>query len=285
MPPSQPDQQQRDRRAAAIAAALGVYVASSGAVAGATAAGGGFIALNAWMIRALSRLFLRWGYRRSTVRWVLRVATRVVVSYAPAYTTDLASDVAAASYARAARIYAAWYLEAATARLEAAAALGPGELAAAQAAEERFVQQHLDAQTERQKAAGRVDREAAKPGNVVSGSGDASSGPGEHDASSVDRATPARVILKWRAHPDDRVTPECRAADGAWFYADTPPIIGYPGMPHGGTCRCWPAHAGSLAAVARGRTVDEAVRGIIRRDPDHRPLPVVAEPDEQEIAS
>lgn len=245
-----------DQRAAAIAAALGVYVTAAGTVAGATAAGGGFVALNAWMIRLLSRLFLRWRYRRTTIRWALEVVTRVVVSYAPADATD----AAAAAYARAARVYAAWFVEAATARIEAAGDDWQTQVDR----ENRYVQQHLEAQRKRQEAARRVDVEADKPGQVVDGD---------------------RVILWWRAHPDDRVTPECRAADGAWFYADTPPVIGYPGMPHGGTCRCWPAHAGSLAEVARGRSVDESVRGIISRDPDHRPHPVVVGPDVEQEAS
>lgn len=219
--------------------------------------------MNALMLRALTRLLLRWGYRRKVIRWTVAVVTRVVVSYAPADTTRHLS-AAQDAYARAARIYAAWFIEAATRRLEDAAAESVEAWEAQRAREERYLEQHLEAQEKRRKAAERVDVEAGKPGQV---------------------ATEDRVILRWRAHPDDRTTPECRAADGAWFYADTPPIIGYPGMPHGGTCRCWPAHAGSLADVARGRTVDEAVRGIISRDPDHRPIPVDVETDDQQEAS
>jgi hypothetical protein len=47
-------------------------------------------------------------------------------------------------------------------------------------------------------------------------------------------------LLGWYAHPDDRVTPECKAADGANFRADVMPMIGWPGTLHGGTCRCKP---------------------------------------------
>lgn len=46
--------------------------------------------------------------------------------------------------------------------------------------------------------------------------------------------------LGWWAHEDDRTTPECRAADGSNFIVGQMPRIGYPGMPHGGTCRCKP---------------------------------------------
>lgn len=59
--------------------------------------------------------------------------------------------------------------------------------------------------------------------------------------------------LGWYTHKDDRTTPECWAADGANFRADIPPVIGWPGTLHGGTCRCeaGPPHPG-------GRTVDQA---------------------------
>ena len=152
---------------------------------------------------------------------------------------------------RAARSFAAWFIDATTSRVEAAIAAGvdPDE---AQAREERYVDQHLDAQDRRQAAAEAVDAVAAKPGNAVD--------------------TSDRTILGWVAVEDDKVTPECRAADGCWFYADTPPIIGYPGMPHGGTCRCYPGPI-TAAAAARGRSVDEATRAIVTKEPDHRPYP------------
>jgi hypothetical protein len=84
-----------------------------------------------------------------------------------------------------------------------------------------------------------------------------------------------RPVLMWRAHPDDKTTWECVAADGHWFYADKPPFIGYPGMPHGGTCRCWPAQATPMS-LALG-TVDEAVRsaqGVADHPAERFPRPV-----------
>lgn len=47
-------------------------------------------------------------------------------------------------------------------------------------------------------------------------------------------------LLGWYTHKDDRVTPECAAAEGANFRADVMPMIGWPGTLHGGTCRCRP---------------------------------------------
>lgn len=240
----QPEQQQRpadaQKRAAAIAAALALGVAAGAAGAAAVAAP----VLTAGVLAALTRLFLRWGYRRDTVRYALRITTRVVRTTSPA---RVGAGPAELANARAEHTFAAWFLERSTARVEAAYTAG-AEPGAPEQAEARFLEQHLDAQQKRREAARRVDVEARKPGQVTD-DGDAGEGP--------------RIILKWRAHPDDKTTPECAAADGAWFYADTPPIIGFPGMPHGGTCRCWPANAGSLAEVARGRHVNEAVRGII----------------------
>lgn len=64
--------------------------------------------------------------------------------------------------------------------------------------------------------------------------------------------------LSWRAHYDDRVTPECKAADGCNFRADRMPRIGWPGMPHGGTCRCVPWYP-----IEGARTVDEATRHLV----------------------
>jgi hypothetical protein len=65
-------------------------------------------------------------------------------------------------------------------------------------------------------------------------------------------------LLGWYAHPDDATTPECHAANGANFRADTPPLIGYPGMPHGGTCRCQPG-----PPYATNRTVDQATARLL----------------------
>jgi hypothetical protein len=46
-------------------------------------------------------------------------------------------------------------------------------------------------------------------------------------------------LLGWNSVLDPRCTPECRAANGKSFYADRPPLIGYPGASHPG-CRCFP---------------------------------------------
>lgn len=67
-------------------------------------------------------------------------------------------------------------------------------------------------------------------------------------------------LLGWYAHPDDRVTPECKAAGGANFRADVQPMIGWPGTLHGGTCRCVPG-----PPFPTGDTVDRRTAGMIRR--------------------
>jgi hypothetical protein len=65
-------------------------------------------------------------------------------------------------------------------------------------------------------------------------------------------------LLGWMAHPDDKVTPECLAADGCNFSIDQRPLIGWPGQPHGGTCRCIP-----VPPYAGRPTVDEATKHLI----------------------
>jgi hypothetical protein len=265
-PPQQPPPaDQARRRAILIAQALAAGVVAGQGVQ-ALAAG---LVLTPKLLAMLTRAFLRLGYRRQTIRFALRVVTRVVRTPTPPDGPGATPGPAELATLRHERVFTAWFLERTTARVEAGYAAGMAE-GEPEAREERFIDQHLDAQDRRRQAAQKVDAEAGKPGQVTD-AGD-------------DPTAPPRVILKWRAHPDDRTTPECRAADGAWFYADTAPIIGYPGMPHGGTCRCWPAHAGSLEAVARGRHVNEAVRGIISRDVDHRPHPGAATEDERQTA-
>lgn len=63
--------------------------------------------------------------------------------------------------------------------------------------------------------------------------------------------------LGWYAQDDEKTSPECAAADGKNFYADTPPDIGYPGSVHP-HCRCTSgpphAHADMLAGSA-GETI------------------------------
>lgn len=237
-------------RVAAIAAVLAGGTAASGAAAAAVAP----FVLTAAILSALVRLLGSWRYRRATIKHTVRVLTVIVRRRR----TPPPQGPAARADARNAPIFTAWFLERSSARVEAAYAAG-AEPGAPEEREQRYLEQHLDAQERRRAAAERVDAEASKDGNVTDAP---QNGP-----------TGGRVILKWRAHPDDRTTIECRAADGAWFYADTPPVIGYPGMPHGGTCRCWSTHAGSLAEVARGRHVNEAVRGVLAAEPDHRAHP------------
>lgn len=261
--PKPPASSSPEARAAAIAAVLAGAATAGGAATGAAGAAG----LTAAMLRQLTRLFLLFGYRRETVRHALRVVTRVVRVAGPV-DRDTAGPAQLAN-ARAERTFAAWFLERTTQRVESGYAAGAAE-GEPEAREERYIDQHLDAQDRRVRAAETVDNEARLPGHVTDRPAPGGV-PGDPDGL-LDGDRP-RVILRWRAHPDDKVTPECRAADGAWFYADTPPIIGYPGMPHGGTCRCWPAHAGSLAEVARSPHVNEAVRAIIVTEPDHRPHP------------
>lgn len=263
-PPPQPPPSERER-AQQIAQALAVGSFAAGAAGGSAAAVAALAApprLSARGLAALTRLWLSWGYSRETVRHGLRISTRILPTGPGPGGSPVPPGPAREATDRHARFFTAWFLERTTARTDAALRAGE-DLEAVTAREDRWLEQHLDAQDKRDAAAGRVDTQAAKPGQVTTDRGE----------DVYDPDNDVRVILKWRAHPDDKTTPECAAADGAWFYADTPPVIGYPGMPHGGTCRCWPAHAGSLAEVARGRHVDEAVRAILATDTAHRPHP------------
>jgi hypothetical protein len=45
-------------------------------------------------------------------------------------------------------------------------------------------------------------------------------------------------ILGWWAHKDAKTTRACRAAHGTNFSALYPPAMGWPGVLHGGQCRC-----------------------------------------------
>ncbi len=268
-PEPPPTERPRDpaTRAAAIAAAIGA--AGVAGAAGAAAVAGGTAAARA--LAGLTRLLLTWRYRRPTVVWAAKTLVRVHVNRgAGTGAPRAAAGPAVRATEDAAATFAGWFLEAATDRLEKAQAAGV-DPETAQAREARYLEQHLDAQRRRRAAAARVDAEAAKPGQgrmVTPGTGprnDDGGTPGDPDGTLEARG---RVILGWKAHTDDKVTPECRAADGAWFYADRPPIIGYPGMPHGGTCRCWPVPI-TAAAAAAGRTVDEAVRQALAGETQH----------------
>ena len=271
-PQQQPprDRPPAEQQAAAIAAAL----TSSGAVAGVTSTG----ALVPWVpspavLAALALLLRRWGYRQETVRWALRTAVRVAPAERGTLQTRRIAGPAERSTIKAERAFSSWFLQRSAERIDGRLDQGR-TLEDATAPEQQYVDQHIAAQARRREAARRVDTEANKPGHVTTEEGPDEDGMGRR----------SRVILRWRAHPDDRTTPECRAADGAWFYADTPPIIGYPGMPHGGTCRCWATNAGSLAEVARGSSVNDAVRAMIGADPDHRDHPESGGAEERKTA-
>jgi hypothetical protein len=79
-------------------------------------------------------------------------------------------------------------------------------------AETRLFGAHLAAERRREKAAEQIDTASAQFGD----------------------------ILGWKAILDDRTTPLCRAAHGRNFSASRPPEIGWPGIAHGGNCRCRP---------------------------------------------
>jgi hypothetical protein len=79
-------------------------------------------------------------------------------------------------------------------------------------------------------------------------------------SAAVGRQEDGVPLLGWYAHPDDRVTPECKAADGANFRADVMPMVGWPGTLHGGTCRCVPGPPHDTQD-----TVDRRTAGMISR--------------------
>lgn len=89
-------------------------------------------------------------------------------------------------------------------------------------AERRYLGQHLNAERARMQSAANVDRAATQHGPV----------------------------LGWKATMDAATTRACAGANGRNFLASRPPvlpgtedgerIVGYPGMPHGGACRCIP---------------------------------------------
>lgn len=131
------------------------------------------------------------------------------------------------------------YLVAAAKRFQAAQTQAEGQVVMQR--ERGYLAQHLNAVRLAREAAKRVDAAVARYGSTE---------------------------LGWWAHLDSRTTRECRAAHGANFSALRPPLIGYPGTLHGGTCRCHagPAHKTTL-------TVDEATRSLR----DYAVLPFVTE--------
>jgi hypothetical protein len=70
--------------------------------------------------------------------------------------------------------------------------------------------------------------------------------------------------LGWYSVRDSVTTPECRVAHGSNFQAARAPMIGYPGTPHGGTCRCLPG-----PPFKDARSVDQATRGVLGEPHNH----------------
>lgn len=270
--PPNPTQAQAGQLAGLLVAAGIAAGTAATLVAGATAAAGG--------VAGIVALLARWGYDPRAVRAVVRMVTTTTrVSVPPAISPPTAggpvsppppapespagedtmlppaprrpavrpfpavdrTDVFGRQTARernaeADPVYRAWFILNTARRIMQRRRLGK-EWTDAIRPERTYLEQHERARRARFAAAAAVDAEASKPGTLeVNG----------------------RRVLVWRAHDDDKTTWECVAADGRWFYADRPPIIGYPGMPHGGTCRCWPAQA--TPAALRGDMVDTAVR-------------------------
>lgn len=144
--------------------------------------------------------------------------------------------------ARTEMYYRAAFLVAAARRMAERMAAGatPAE---AVAPERRYWTAHERARRSRQAAAHVVAEEAAAQS--------------EWQGGSLERGP---VLLGWHAAVDDKVTPECRAADGANFRADRMPLIGWPGTLHGGACRCVPG-----PPFATERTVDGATAHLVGR--------------------
>lgn len=123
------------------------------------------------------------------------------------------------------------YLVAAAKRFQQAQSQEEGQ--AIMQRERRYLSQHLAAVQRSREAAKRVDNAVQRYGTTQ---------------------------LGWWAHMDSKTTPECAAANGTNFDAAKPPLIGYPGTLHGGTCRC---HAGPAHNTLL--TVDEAT-GPLRQN-------------------
>lgn len=73
------------------------------------------------------------------------------------------------------------------------------------------------------------------------------------------------LLLGWHTHRDDRTTPDCLAADGKNFRADSMPLIGFPGTVHA-KCRCEPTgpHPGAPMLPSASTTPAPSVR-LLRR--------------------
>lgn len=285
---------EEERRRLILAVLTGV--AAAGATSAAAGAAVAPVALSAALLGRLAKLLLSWRYDRRVVRYVIRSTTEVVSLHAwlsitgsttpgPARPPRVAVTQSFGDAVRAELAYASWFLERTGARVQAAVDAAGTDPAARKEAldkaienESRFQEQHVKAQKARAEAARRVAEEAAKPGAYTVQPVD----PADGDQPNGEGLKP-RVVLAWVAHQDDRVTPECAAADGCWFYADTPPVIGFPGMPHGGTCRCTPGKA-TARMFLHGRSVDDAVRPLLDKGAVAHPGSTVNRPRRTDVA-
>lgn len=179
----------------------------------------------ATMAALLGSTFARLGVTPSVIQTALVLALKGMVQpqFGPA---AHAMAVVQASYRAA-------YLVASAVRMQNAVNAG-STMSAALADEMRFFRLHVAAQQNRANAAKAVDKEAG--GN------------------------PDRLLL-WVARMDSRTSPECAAANGHTFSADTIPIIGYPGSVHP-HCRC---HARRAPIGTDADHVDNAMSAALLR--------------------
>lgn len=249
---AQPDEPTPEQAAALAAVLIGAGVTAAG-----VAAGGALVA-------AVLALLAPWGYDARAVRAAITLTdVRRFAHPGDPSTGGRHPSPAVAGTRRAEPVFSAWFILNAARRIGQRLRLGRS-LEDAIRPERRFLEQREKARKARLEAARKVDELAGNrdPGHLT---------------------VNGRRVLVWKAFTDDKVTPECRAADGRWFYADRPPIIGYPGMPHGGTCRCWPAIA--TAAALRGDSVDDAVRSTMRKPAGDHEVHVFPKPADRKAAS
>jgi hypothetical protein len=170
-------------------------------IAGMLAQGGDDDLLIARVVSALVKA----GFRRATARAAAGVTIRTrALSYpgtrTPAGPGSVAND-------RREPAYDAWFVANSARRIAERVNAGKDPEDAIRP-ERTYVDQRERARRARRDAADKVDAATKTPGNLV---------------------VNGRTVLGWAAHGDDKTTWECVAADGHWFYADRPPVIGYPG--------------------------------------------------------
>jgi hypothetical protein len=224
--PSQPS----PRRPAPAEPAPRLTAAQVAGIVGMLANGGDDELLIARVVSALVKA----GFRRATARAAAGVTIRTRALSYPGTRTPV--GLGSVANDRREPAYDAWFVANSARRIAERVNAGKDPEDAIRP-ERTYVDQRERARRARRDAADKVDAATKTPGNLV---------------------VNGRTVLGWAAHGDDKTTWECVAADGHWFYADRPPVIGYPGMPHGGTCRCWPIPATAL--MLTGDPVDVAVR-------------------------